>query len=202
MNKKNIILAVLILIICLTIFVFYINDNSTNKQVNEVKIVDNIEKYGYTLYDNKSTLYKEKFNELKEILNKDEPNEKEYAEKIAELFTIDFYDLNSKKTNTDIGGIDFIHKNAKDEFILAAKDTLYKYIESDVYGERNQQLPEITAVTVSATENISFKSDKVSDEKSYEIKVDITYKKDLEYPTSVTLTLVHDENKLYIVEVK
>lgn len=202
MNKKNIILAVLILIICLILFTFYINNKSSNKEVNEVKIVDNIEKYGYTLYDNKSSLYKEKFSELKEILNKEDFNEKEYAEKIAELFTIDFYDLNSKKTNTDIGGIDFIHKNAKDEFILAAKDTLYKYIESDVYGGRNQKLPEITTVVVSSIENVSFKSDKLSDEKSYEIKVDITYKEDLEYPTSVTLTLIHDENKLYIVEVK
>lgn len=204
MNKKKIIIisVSICLIVCAILTFFYFYNKKDNKEIEEVKVVDNIEKYGYNLYDNKTEFYKSKFEELKNVLNSEELDEKKYAEILAELFVIDFYDLNSKVTNTDIGGLDFIHSKAKDEFISAAKDTLYKYIENNVYGGRVQELPEVSETKISSSLNKEFKSEKVTDENAYEIKIDITYKKDLKYPTSVTLTLVHEENKLYVVEVK
>ena len=127
---------------------------------------------------------------------------KKYSEILAELFVIDFYDLNSKVTNTDVGGLDFVFEDIKEEFNLAAEDTLYKYIESDVYGERTQELPTVTNTKVTSSTTISFESERVSDENAYEVEVEISYNKDLGYPTKVNITLVHCDNKLCIVEVK
>lgn len=202
MNKKLLKFMIFFLIIFSIITVYLLQTKKNNEEKKEIAIVDNIEKYGYTLYDNKSEVYKNKFNELKEVLNQEEVNEEEYAQVLSELFAIDFYNLNNKVTNTDIGGLEFIHPIAKEEFTLAAKDTIYKYVESNVYGGRNQELPEVTAAEASLIENKKFESEKVSDENAYEVQVDISYKKDLEYPTNITLTIVHNENKLYIVEVK
>ena len=202
MKKKFTYLLLVLILILFIVFALYYFKGNDNKEPTQIKIVDNIEKYGYNLYENKTDLYKNKFNELKEVLNKEEIDEKKYSEILAELFVIDFYDLNSKVTNTDVGGLDFIFEDVKEEFNLAAEDTLYKYIESDVYGERTQELPNVTKTQVTASTTISFESERVSDENAYEVEVEISYSKDLGYPTKVNITLVHCDNKLCIVEVK
>lgn len=205
MKKKIIISVVVILILTISGVFVYLNffkEEEKKPEVVEVKVVDNIGKFGYILYENKNELYKEYFNMLKETLNQENIDEKKYAELLAELFVIDFYTLNNKASNTDIGGLEFIHKEAKDTFILAAKDTIYKYVESNVYGDRTQKLPEVATVTLTNTINEKFTGEKVTDENSYKVTMTLTYKEDMGYPTSVTITLVHVEEKLYIVEVK
>ena len=57
-------------------------------------------------------------------------------------------------------------------------------------------------MSVLKLESKNFESEKISDENAYEIEVEITYEKSLDYPTKVKITLVHNDNKLYIVEVK
>ena len=59
------------------------------------------------------------------------------------MFVTDFYTLSTKVTNQDVGGLEFIYSKNKDNFKLKASDTLYKYIESNVYGDRKQKLPEV-----------------------------------------------------------
>lgn len=202
MKKKIISLTVIIVIILAIFIAYYLKNEQENKEPEKIKVVDNIEKYGYSLYENKTSLYKNKFNELKEVLNAEEINEKKYAEILSELFVIDFYDLKSKVTNTDVGGLDFILEDIKEEFTSAAEDSLYRYIESNVYGERAQELPSVSSTKILSSTNFNFESEKISDENAYEIEVEITYEKSLDYPTKVKITLVHNDNKLYIVEVK
>lgn len=204
MKKKIIICStiVIILALCAVGCYFLFGNKEETSPLPEVKAVDNIEKFGYTLYDSKTELYKTYFNQLKDTLNQENIDEEKYAEIIAELFVIDFYTLNNKVTNTDIGGIDFIHEEARETFKLAAKDTIYKYVESNVYGERTQKLPEVSEVALVNISNSKFEGEKVTDENSYNVILGVTYKEDLGYPINVILTLVHVENKLYIVEVK
>ena len=201
--KKVIVLIIGIILIVVS-SVMVLNGRNTNakkEDTKENKKVDNIEKYGYTLFDNKSKAYKEKFKDLKKVLNEEEIDYKEYAKVIAELFTIDFYDLNSKVSNTDIGGLDFVHPDAKDTFSKTATDSMYKYVETNVYGNRKQELPAVKDAKATITDHrVAF--EKAKDEKGYSAVVDITYEKDLGYPTKVTLSLVHVDNKLYVVEVK
>lgn len=204
MNKKvkiGIIVAITILLSIIGGYFIFGNRQKT-EPLPVIKEIDNIEKFGYVLYDNKSELYKTYFEQLKETLNQEEVNESKYAEILATLFVVDFYSLNNKVTNTDVGGLDFIHEQALETFRLKAQDTIYKYIESNVYGDRKQKLPEVKNVTVVNIEQTKFESDVVSDELAYTVNLTIEYVEDLKYPKEVKLTIVHVEEKLYIVEVK
>lgn len=197
---KKIIFIVIIAIVLLG-FIIYLFVNNTSKDKVEVsKVVNEISKYGYELRDNKSKLYNEKFEELKEILDKDTVNEEEYAKVIAEMFIIDFYTLNDKVAKTDIGGVDFIHSSEREDFLEKAMDTIYKYIESNLYGNRNQKLPTVSAVKVENIEMVEFEYLSDIDKKAYQVKLNWDYKDDMGYEDKATLILVHEDNKLAIVE--
>lgn len=205
-NKSKLIPILIIAAIILFVIAFFLmkNNGKKEKPVEEVKTVDNIKakEFDYTLYDNKSDLYKEYFKKLKEELLKDNVNDQEYAKIISELFVIDFYSLADKKTNTDIGGLDFIYPDMKENFIVKAEDTIYKYVESNVYGDRKQELPKITAVEVKSAEAKPLTYGSLTDGLGYIVTVTITYEKDLGFPKEVTLYLIHQEKKLFIVEIK
>ena len=79
---------------------------------------------------------------------------------------------------------------------------MYKYVESNVYGNRKEKLPSVKSVEVTNLKNEKFESEKVSDENAYITTLSVDYVVDLEYPKEVILTIVHSDNKLYIVEVK
>ena len=208
MKKKIIKILVAILIVAAVASFAYAYYRITHKEkipvVEEVKKEDEIQtnEFDYTLYENKSELYKEYFGHLKEELTKEEVNEEEYAKIVAELFVIDFYSLQDKTTSTDVGGLDFIYESMRENFVLKANDTIYKYVESNVYGDRKQTLPKVKTVEVKSVLKKPVKKSTVSDENGYVVVVKIGYEKDLKFPTEVTLSLVHVESKLYIVEVK
>ena len=120
----------------------------------------------------------------------------------AYIKNIYFYSLKDKNTSTDVGGLDFIYSEMKDNFILKATDTIYKNIESNVYGDRKQELPSIKSVNVEQVEKKQLKYNNISDENGYTVKVSIQYEKDMGFPKEVLLSLIHVESKMYIVEVK
>lgn len=184
--------------------ILLMNGKKKDSPVQETKTVDNIKvkEIDYTLYDNKSDLYKDYFAKLKEELLKEKVDDLEYAKVVAQLFVTDFYSLADKKTNTDVGGLDFIHPDMKDNFVLKATDTIYKYVESNVYGDRKQELPKITAVEIKSAEPKPLTYGKITDGLGYVVTVTVTYEKDLGFPKEVTMSILHQEKKLYIVEVK
>lgn len=208
MNKKikKILVIVLILVAIISFFIVFkkLTKKETKSDVGEVKTEDVIQtkEFEYTLYDNKSDLYKDYFAKLKEELLKEVVNDEEYAKILSELFVIDFYSLNDKTTSADIGGLDFIYENIKDNFILKATDTIYKGIESNVYGDRKQDLPKIKAVEIKSATVTPVTIGELTDQNGYTVTVSITYEKDMGYQKEVTMKLVHVEKKLYIVEVK
>lgn len=202
--RKNLdrIFLVLVLISLMALLVIYVFDTLKKKNEVEVAKLDEISGYGYHMHENDTDLFKEKFNELKIALESENINEDNYAKLVASLFAIDFYTLDNKVTNMDIGGVEYLYSGIKDNFILKASDTIYKYVKSNIYGDRVQELPIVNSVNVISIENIIFSSDKISDNKAYEIVVGIGYVTDMDYPEEVTLTIVHDNDKLVIVEVK
>ena len=58
---------------------------------------------------------------------------------ISKLFVIDFYSLNSALNKNDIGGKEFVYRNYQEDFSKLAKETIYKYVENNIYGKRNQE---------------------------------------------------------------
>ena len=203
LKKKVKVILIIAIILIVAGLGFLAYESLQPKNVRTATVENEIEEYGYTLKSTRNDRYKEMFQELKDILSEDPVDEEAYLEQVSKMFIMDFYTLNDKLANTDVGGIDFVHTNAKTNFLEKAEDTVYKYVESDIYGTRDQELPEVTDVTVEKVENIEYTiGTDVTDDNAYQVEVFLKYKEDMDYPTTATLTFVHEDNKLSLVEVE
>ena len=85
---------------------------------------------------------------------------------------------------------------------MIAKETLYSHVENNIYGDRKQELPIVSDVTITSIENSKYEYLDKIDENAYFIKVNITYNKDLDYPKEASLIVIHNNQKLEIVEME
>lgn len=207
--KKKVKVTILVIFILLLVGVcaFFGNNmfSSNKKEVKEVKVLKKIDKYGYELKDNKTKEYKRLFEELSEILNSDDVDEEEYVSKISELFIYDFYSLKDKVAKTDIGGVDFVLEKVKENFSLNAQDTYYKYVESNIYGDRVQKLPEVKDTTIEEVTKKTYAiKDGSTDDEAYYVKVRWTYTDNafIDYQDNATLVFVHNGVRLDLVELQ
>lgn len=199
--KKKVVIF-LILALAFIIFIGVLILTNGKKSENKVKVVDEIKEYGYVLENNKPKQYKQLFKELVKVLKADKVNEEEYAKLISQMFAVDFYDLNSKTSKNDIGGIIFISEKSRENFALKASDTVYKYIEINVSGDRKQELPEVTNSSVKEIKTEKLDKKNVKDDNAYVVTVNLEYKKDLDYPKEVVVKLLHNDKKLEIYEME
>lgn len=202
-KKKLIVIVVILAVILLGSGMYFLFFNKSVTKEN--KVVSKISKYGYTLKSNKSSAYKKLFQELKDVLSKDKVDEEEYAKTITKMFIVDFYSLTDHIAKTDVGGVDFLHKDAEQNFIVNAEDTIYKYVESNIYGNRKQKLPEVDEVTIKSVENTEFTYLDNTDEEAYQVVATWTYKdKSVAegYQDEATFIYIHDGKKLVLVELQ
>lgn len=199
-GAKIIIVVVILALIGVGIGVFI--GNNKKKKVVEAKVVDSIEGYGYKLHDNDTKLYEDLFSELKLVLETSTIDEEKYVEIISKMFIVDFFTLDNKITNDDIGGVDFVHKDALENFKVKAKDTIYKYVESDVYGDREQELPVVSEIKDINVSNMEVSYKDINDSKSYKVVISFDYEKDLGYVKEKTLIFVHEDKVLSLIEMK
>ena len=199
---KIIITLVALLLIAALAIVLVISFKPENKKVTEVKVLKSIDEYGYQLKDNKTKKYKDMFKELEDILRADTVDEEAYVKKISEMFVYDFFSLDDKAAKTDVGGVEFVHPNAVANFLLNAEDTYYKYVESNIYGERKQELPAVDKVTVESIEKSEFAWNNTMHE-AYEVKLSWTYTNEKydNYQKTGTLILIKSGIKYYIVQI-
>lgn len=203
MNKKKLTLiigATLILLVTILMIIYTINkDDKKNKEaINKVEKIDEMDNYDYYLEENATKYYKELYNKLKDVLSKDEVNNEEYAKIIAQLFVTDLFTLDNKMTSNDIGGLQFIYPSFKDDFINIAKTTLYSIVESNIYGDRTQELPIVTNTKVSDIKSSTFTYQE-KEYNSYEVLVTIEYEKDLDYPKEYNLILINNDKYIQVV---
>ena len=196
-KKTRLLAVVLVVCILLGIFIF-----KTRNDLQVVSVVSVIDTYQYTMESNTTRIYKKYFKELEIELEDNKIDEKNYASLVAKLFTIDYYTLNNKVTNKNIVGVQFIHSSLRDSFIDKSSTTIYKYIKNNLYWNRKQKLPEVNNVEITNIKNVKYKNKNFTDDSAYEVTVKISYVNDYDYPENVTLTLIHEENKLSIVEIK
>lgn len=206
-NKS--IIFLLLLVIAMGVFIFIIKmptsifkKHKKEPNVPQIEVIDSIDTFKYELSDSKTKYYKEVFNKLKDLLNTPDYNEDEYAELIGKLFLIDFYDLDSKVMKSDVGGIQFVYEPYREDFISGAVDSVYKSVESNVYGDRKQSLPSVKEVVVENSKNDLFKYNDQIDQKAYYLTMHINYTKDLDYPNNVELVLIHNDDKLEIAKME
>lgn len=200
MKKIRIILIVILILIILVTLTIKILFKESPKIEN--KIINEIKDYGYVLEDNKSSLYKQYFDELVILLKEEDVNEEEYVKLITKLFISDFYNLDNKTTKNDIGGTQFIYSSAKDNMMLEASNTIYKYIENNLDNKRKQDLPVVSNITIDSIENTTYKYNDIEDDKAYVVSVSWEYTNDLDYQKKADITFIHEDNKLSIVEIK
>lgn len=204
-SKKKVtrFLIILIGIVLLIVGIVFCLKKLKHKEPKKIiKIVDSIEKYGYTLDDNETEYYKSLYRQLKTVLNDEPIDEEKYVGLIAKMFLADFYDLNSKITKNDIGGTQFVYESFRNDFELFAKDTVYHYLESNIYNNREQKLPIVDLVEVDNIKQESYEYGDQVDENAYVVNLKITYKEDLGYQNDVVIHLIHNNDKLEIAEMK
>lgn len=207
MKKKKI--FIIILIVSLLIILLASGAYFTYKTINKNKsaisgstVVDKIDKYGYTLEEDAPKVYKDLFKQLQDVLNKDEVDYEEYAKIVAQMMVVDFYNLDNKVSKNDIGGVQFIYEDYKENFVLEASETVYKYIEHNLYNDREQQLPVVDSSYVDSIKTEKYEYKKIKDDEAYTVVVKLTYKKDMGYPESVTVKLLHNNDKLEVYYMK
>lgn len=199
-KKKKSYLKFFLLLFAILLIGFFSYQNFFKKDV--IQVVSEIDDYSYFLENNETKIYKKYYKELEKELGDKKVNEENYAKLITKLFLIDFYTLSNKVTNQDIGGIQFLYDDIQDNFKLKATDTLYKYVKSDIYGNRSQELPMVKDVEIESIENIDYSYLDEEDKNAFEVKAKIIYKKDLGYDVEKILVIIHDDIKLSIVEIK
>lgn len=196
-----IVLAVILVIVGGGFAVYKLVFDKEEKVKQEIKEIDNLKDYGYTLTDNDSKYFKSEFEELKKIINGKEIDEGTYVTQVAKMYAIDLYSLNTKVNKYDIGGLEYYHVNKKDMYELKVMDTLYSIVLDNTFGDRKQELPEVSGVEVVNVKESTYKlGDKKVD--SYEVQLTLTYVKDMGYDKNVTVTLVkeNDSNRWSVVE--
>ena len=196
-SKSKILLLVVLLVLIIGVVIFF----QTRTKLQVITVVSNIDDYNYYLESNATKVYKKYYDELKKELKDKKIDEEKYASLIVKLFLIDYYTLNNKVTNKDIGGTQFLHSNLQDKFIKESSESIYKYVENNLYGKRKQELPEVKDVEIKNIEKIIYEQKDYKDDSGYKLEAKITYKKDLKYPKEVNITLIHENNKLVIVEI-
>ena len=197
--KRTFIIFLVIVLLALVGLLVYSFTKSFEKPIKKVEKLDEMKEYGYYLEDDATELYKKLYNELKEVLNKKEIDEEKYASLVAQLCVSDYYNLDNKMSKDDIGCTQFILDDYKENFCLESSDTVYKYVEQNVYGDRKQKLPIVKDIEVVSNEKISYNYGSINDNEAYDVKVKVTYKENLGYPEEVEIKLVHSDKKLDII---
>ena len=196
--KVRAFIILLVLIIAGLIGAILFVDNMHKEKPIKVKSVDEIEGYDYTLSSNATKYYKSLFKELKEVLEADEKDEAKYADLVTKLFVADFYNLDNKVNKNDVGGVQFVYKDFRDDFRKLAADSIYKNVLDNTYGDRKDELPVVTNVSTEKKDNSAFKYGDNTDEKAYNVGFKITYKTDLGYQSTGNIVLIHNDKKLEV----
>lgn len=201
--KKKLIIVLVVLLVCaLGVGGYFAYKEFKSTPTNKAKVVDKIDDYGYELESDAPKVYKDLFKQLVSVLKEDPVKDEEYAKLVAQMVVVDFYNLENKVSKNDVGGTQFILESYKDNFILEASDTVYKYLEHNLYKDREQELPEIKEVSLKDIKKIEYSYEKLKDKEAYEAVVELTYKEDLGYPTSVTVKMLHNDKKLEVFYMK
>lgn len=192
---KKILIALLIIILIAGVGfgvykIFF--DKDSKKSVVEVKVLDSLDDYGYTLSDKDTELFKGEYNILKDLLNEKEIDDEKYATQVAKLFVIDLYTISTKVNKLDIGGSEYYYLDKVTMFEKKVMDTLYYHLEDNTYGDREQELPEVKKIEVLSIEETEYKiGEKEKD--AYLVQVEWEYVEDMGYDTEASIVLCKED---------
>ena len=205
MKKNTKILVVLLIILILMavggVLYFCVFKKEKQEEIpqKEVIVTNTIDEYGYTLEDRDTELFKEKFEELKNLLQQSEFSEETYRTLVSELFIIDFFTIKNKISRYDIGGLEYVYSSALESFKSIAEDTIYKTVENNLDDTRKQDLPVVTNIEVTEMSETTFTMPDDSEVNGYRVALNWEYEENLGYDTSGVLILIPDGKKMSVV---
>lgn len=190
----------ILLLLIIAIFAAYVYSHffyNPHKTSGFSVVVDKVK--GYTLDERDSKLMKNKFEELKKVLNSKEIDFNVYSSLIAQLYIIDLYDIDSKVNKYDVPCLEYIFPEEKDKFKLMIKNEFYSKLEDNSNEDRKQTLPSISNIKVDNVEESNIKLHE-KEYKSYVVMLSWEYKKDLGYDKKAEVILAVDSDKVYVVK--
>ena len=190
-------IILLLLIVSLLLYKFVFSKGNSKTRV-EIKILDSMDEYGYSLSDNDSKYFKSEYENLKELLKQSDVDEDKYVEQVAKLFVIDLYTMGTKVNKYDIGGAEFYYSDKKAMYEQKVMDTLYSTLLDNTYGDRKQTLPVVKSVEIISNDGINYMlgKDKVE---GYLIKLKWSYEKDLKYDDKASLVICKEDGNRWSV---
>ncbi len=180
-------------------FVFIKEKKPDTPPVKEVIVTNTIEEYGYNLEDRDTENFKQKFEELKTLLQNEDYDKMEYMRLISELFIMDFFTIQNKVSRYDVGGLEYVYKDAVDSFRTVAESSVYKTVENNLDDTRTQELPVVVSATSGEITETTFEMPDKSNAGGYRVPVSWEYEENLGYDTSGVLILIPDGNKMGVV---
>lgn len=195
-----VIIIVISLIGVSSYFLLVPKDENTSQEELK-KNATSIEGYGITLDDLDTKTYQDEYDILRKNLTGDNIDYDAYAKSIAKLFVIDLYTIKNKINKYDVGGVEFVIPEARENYITNVTDTLYKYVEDNTNGKRTQKLPVVSNVKVVGMDKSTFKIES-EDKKynSYVFDIEIEYTSDYGYDEKVEVIVINKDNFMYVVE--
>lgn len=192
-RKKGIaIVCFVILILAILLYMFFILKDDKRK------VIDEIDGFKYTLDDRDTELMISTYKLLKEELANDIVDNEKYAEYLSKLFIIDLYTMTNKQNKYDVGGIEYIHPDHRDNYKLKVQDTLYKYLE-DESNKNREELPEVKSIEFIDISQSTYTFNEQEFD-AYVVELKWTYIKDYGYDKIGTVTVIKIDEKLYVAE--
>lgn len=198
--KYPLLLLILVIIVIVGLILFKLFF-AKDEVKNNVKVIDSIVDFSYTLDERDTKLMKDNYQELKNILKEREIDYDEYAKVLAKLFVIDLFTMDNKINKYDVACLEYVYPDNLENFKTNVEDTIYKLMEDNTYGKRTEKLSIVNNVEITNEEESTFK---INEEEvpSYVVTLNWTYDKDLGYDKNATITMIKKDKKLYVVEYK
>lgn len=189
-KKYAVIFVIVLAIVFSLIFV-------VNKQEKEVPKKDNVT-VEYKESTQETTIMSDIYNQLNIAVDRN--NKEDIRQLVAAYFLADFYTLSNKKEN-EIGGVEYLYADKKDDFIAYAKNSYYK--EANDYIQKNLNTQEVIKYEIISNLPSHKALAGLEDYSYYDVKIMITFKqeneilKTTEYTT--TLTLIEKDQRFSVV---
>lgn len=198
--KYPLLLLILVIIVIVGLILFKLFF-AKDEVKNNVKVIDSIVDFSYTLDERDTKLMKDTYEELKNILKEREIDYDEYAKVLAKLFVIDLFTMDNKINKYDVACLEYVYPDNLENFKTNVEDTIYKLMEDNTYGKRTEKLSIVNSVEITKEEDSTFK---INEEEipNYVVTLNWTYDKDLGYDKNATITMIKKDKKLYVVEYK
>lgn len=189
--KTKYLLAVICVIAILITSILIVGRNDSNKKEEPIII-------NYVQQDNQTTIMGNVYNQLESAISSGK--REKTGELVGIYFICDYYTLKYKAEN-EIGGVDYLLKEKKDDFITYAKDGYYKDVNNIIAANLNSH--EVESYNVLDFKK-SIKAIKgLEDYTYYDLSIEIVFQ---EYNPIIesqslitTVTLIDKDQKFFVV---